>query len=109
MAILMKDGETFPLAKVTAVEVFPFNATSKLAAEKHLLGIATVVLNDQLIIRDLRVMDGENGMFVAYPLRDTKLHGSAFAYQSVVNPIKRELREHIEDVVLEEYQRQKGK
>lgn len=109
MSNLMKDGETFPLARVTAVEVFPLNANSKLAVEKHLLGIANVVLNDQFIIRDLRVMDGENGMFVAYPLRDPKLHGAEFAYQSVVNPIKRELRDEIENVVLEEYQRKIGR
>lgn len=105
MTNLIKDGETFPTAKVTQVEVFPFKTTSKQYTDKHICGLATVVLNDQFVIRDLRIMESVNCVYVAYPSRvDKYAHDE---YQSVANPIKRALREEIENVVLNEYSRVK--
>ena len=63
--------------------------------------VATIVLNDQIQIRGLRVMDGENGMFVGYP-NDPFYKGED--YRSICLPITRQLREHIENCVLEKYQ-----
>lgn len=83
---------------VTAVQVYPFRDGVTLG---HIKGLAQVVLNDALVIRGLRIMDGENGLFVAYPV-DPFYKGDDF--RTVVNPITRELREHIENCVLEKYQ-----
>lgn len=101
--ILNKDGDIYPPMRVTVVQVYPFN-DNKAPDFKNMLGLAHVVLNDQLMIRDLRIMDGVNGLFVAYPYRNPKFTGGD-EYMSVANPITRELREEIENVVLEEYQR----
>jgi stage V sporulation protein G len=46
-------------------------------------------------------MDGENGMFVGYP-NDPFYKGED--YRSICLPITRQLREHIENCVLEKYQ-----
>ena len=51
----------FDCLAVTNVQVFPFKEGANLG---HMKGLATIVLNDQIQIRGLRVMDGENGMFV---------------------------------------------
>ena len=51
----------FDCLAVTNVQVYPFKEGANLG---HMKGIATIVLNDQIQIRGLRVMDGENGMFV---------------------------------------------
>lgn len=67
----------------------------------HIKGLATVVLNDQMLIRGLRVMDGENGMFVGYP-NDPFYKGEEF--RTICSPVTRQLREHIENCVLERYQ-----
>lgn len=83
---------------VTAVQVFPFKEGANLG---HIKGLATVVLNDALTIRGLRIMDGENGMFVQYPV-DPFYKGDEF--RSIVFPMTRKLREHIENTVLEKYQ-----
>jgi stage V sporulation protein G len=83
---------------VTAVQVFPFSDGATLG---HIKGVAQVVLNDSLVIRGLRIMDGENGLFVGYPV-DPFYKGEEF--RTVVNPTTRALREHIENVVLEKYQ-----
>lgn len=83
---------------VTKVQVYPFRDG---AICGKILALATVVLNDQLTIRGLRVMDGEYGMFVGYP-NDPFYKGEDL--RSIVFPITRALREHIENCVLEKYQ-----
>ena len=77
--------------------MFPFRDGANMG---KMLGVASVVLNDQLIIRGLRIMDGANGMFVGYPM-DPFYKGEDF--RSSVFPITRALREHIETCVLEKY------
>lgn len=91
-------SDTFDCLAVTKVEVFPFKDSVNLG---HIKALAQIVLNDQLVIRGLRVMDGLNGLFVSYPL-DPFHKGEDF--RSVCNPITRQLREHIENCVLEKYQ-----
>lgn len=83
--------------KVTQVKVFPFKEGPSMG---HIKALATVVLNDQLHLRGLKVMDGKNGLFVGYPV-DPFYKGEE--YRSIFSPITRELREEIETKVLEEY------
>ena len=89
---------SFDCLAVTQVQVFPFKEGPSLC---HMKGLAQIVLNDQMVIRGLRVMDGVNGLFVSYPL-DPFYKGEDF--KSICNPITRQLREHIENCVLEKYQ-----
>ena len=89
--------QKFDCLAVTHVEVFPFNEGPSMG---HMKGLATVVLNDQLHIRGLRIMEGENGLFVGYPV-DPFYKGDDLRH--LVNPMTRALREHIENCVLEKY------
>lgn len=91
-------SDAFDCLAVTQVQVFPFKDGVNLGRIK---GLAQVVINDQLVIRGLRIMDGLNGLFVSYPL-DPFYKGVDFS--SIVNPITRQLREHIENCILEKYQ-----
>ncbi len=97
--------------RVTHVTVYPF----KLSVDKsnHIRGVAEIVLNDQLIVRGLRVMDGVNGLFVSYP--NDPLNGLFVSYpndpfykgadyRSIVCPITKQLLRVIEKVVLTKYQ-----
>ena len=93
-----KDSKYFDALCVTQVQVFPFKEGASMG---HVKGIATVVLNDQFVVRGLRVMEGENGMFVGYPV-DPFFKGEEL--RSVCQPTTRTLREHIENAVLEKYQ-----
>ena len=92
------ESPAFDCLAVTQVQVFPFKDGVNLG---HLKGLAQVVLNDQLVIRGLRIMDGLNGLFVSYPV-DPFYRGNDL--RSIVNPITRQLREHIENCILEKYQ-----
>lgn len=90
----------FDCLAVTQVRVFPFKEGPSLG---HLKGLAEIVINDQLVVRGLRIMEGVNGLFVSYPL-DPFYKGEDF--RSIVNPISRQLREHVENCVLERYQQE---
>lgn len=95
-----KEKETssaFDCLAVTQVQVYPFKETPSMG---HVKGMASVVLNDQFQIRGLRIMEGDNGLFVGYPV-DPFYKGEDF--RSLCFPITRQLREHIENCVLEKY------
>ena len=83
--------------RVTNVKVFPFKEGLSMGRFK---AVANIVLNDQLLLRGLRVMDGENGLFVGYPF-DPFRKGDE--YSNIFFPMTRELRDEIETKVLEAY------
>lgn len=93
-----KAQSNFDCLAVTSVQVWPFKEGPSMG---HIKGLASVVLNDQFQVRGLRVMDGVHGLFVSYPL-DPFFKGDD--YRHVCNPVTRQLREHIENCVLEKYQ-----
>jgi len=92
----MKQDKTFfDALTCTSVQVYPFkNPTGKAKA------YASVVLNEQLTLTSFRVVNGENGFFVAYPSNPGKKENE---YNKVFFPLKRELWEHIEKCILEKF------
>lgn len=88
----------FDCLAVTSVQVYPFKEGPSMG---HMKGFASVVLNEQFLVRGLRVMEGVNGLFVGYP-NDPFYKGED--YRTICNPMSRQLREHIENCVLEKYQ-----
>lgn len=96
-AVEKEISSAFDCLAVTQVQVFPFKEGPSMG---HMLGLATIVLNDQFQVRGLRIMDGEHGLYVGYP-NDPFYKGEDF--RSVCCPITRQLREHIENCVLEKY------
>lgn len=93
----MNEEKTFDCLTITNVAVFPFKDGTSLG---HMKGLASIVFNDQFMVRGLRIMDGENGLFVGYP-NDPFYKGEDF--RTICSPMTRQLREHIEDVVLNKY------
>jgi stage V sporulation protein G len=92
----------FDCLAVTNVQLFALNSSDYLGSIK---AFASVVLNNQLQLRGLRVVNGTNGLFVNYPA-DPFHEGEE--YRSVCAPITRALREHIEARVIEKYQQAIG-
>jgi DNA-binding cell septation regulator SpoVG len=81
--------------KITKVSVFPVDPS-----QGKFKALARIVLNDALQLIDLRVYEGYHGLFVAYPI---ELSQKGEEFRQVYYPLKRELREYIEEVVLAEY------
>ena len=98
----MSDINEINCLEVTSVQIYPIKEDAGLG---NIKALATVILADQLTIRSLRVMEGENGMFVGYPI-DPFAKGEVF--RSVCFPITRALREAIENAVLDKYLAETG-
>lgn len=97
-----KESKAFDCLAVTNVQVYPFRDGGSFGKIK---GLASIVINDQFQLRGLRICDGQNGLFVGYP-NDPFYKGDEFHY--VAFPITRQLRDHIENCVLERYQQTIG-
>lgn len=63
--------------------------------------IASVVVDDCFAIHDIRIIEGEKGLFIAMPSRRT----SNGEYRDVAHPITPECRKMFEDTILEEYRK----
>ncbi len=67
--------------------------------DEHLKGFASVILNDEFAVRDIKIIHGNSGLFVAMPSRRRR-DGT---FHDVAHPIQPTLRQHIEGIVLGEY------
>ena len=63
-------------------------------------GIASVLLDDSFAVHDIRIIEGENGLFIAMPSRKTPTGG----YRDIAHPINPEVRAMFQDKILEAYQ-----
>lgn len=82
---------------ITEVRIFPVN-------EEKLKAYVTVTFEDSFVIRDLKIIKGNNRYFVAMPSRRLK-DGS---YRDIVHPSNVEMREQLENKIFEEYEQETG-
>lgn len=78
---------------ITDVRIRKINSEGKMRA------IASVTIDDEFVVHDIKVIEGQNGMFIAMPSRRTP-DGD---YRDIAHPIVSETREMLQDVVLEKY------
>ena len=85
--------------KITEVKVFP-------AGEEggRLKAYATIVFDDSFIVRDLKIIEGNKGLFVSMPSRKRK-DGT---FRDVVHPLNSDMRREIEDCVVAEFHKTVG-
>ena len=62
-------------------------------------GIASVLIDDCFAIHDIRIIEGDNGLFIAMPSRKTANGG----YRDIAHPINPETRALFEEAILESY------
>lgn len=81
--------------QITEVKVYPVKENGRLKA------YATIVFDNNFIIRDLKIIEGDKGFFVSMPSRRRK-DGS---FRDIVHPLNSDTRTMIENMVVEEYKR----
>jgi stage V sporulation protein G len=96
-----KKINAFDCICVTDVRISPIKQIEGLT---HTKALAEVVFNDQLLIRGIRVVEGENGLYISYPFPFHPTTDEDGQPRSFVFPITKVLRDHVEAVVLEKYQ-----
>jgi len=83
--------------EVTEVRVFPVANE-----DERLKAFAAVTFDDCFIIRDLKIISGHEGLFVAMPSKKRK----DGIYKDIAHPLNNETREHIESAVLEAFRKE---
>lgn len=71
----------------------------KIEGHNRLKAIAAVTFDDCFVVHELRVIEGDNGLFVAMPSR--KLPNGEF--RDIAHPINSETRDMIEKTVIDTY------
>ena len=62
-------------------------------------GIASILLDDSFAVHDIRIIQGDNGLFIAMPSRKTATGG----YRDIAHPINPDVRKMLEDAIITEY------
>ena len=80
--------------KITSVNV------RKIEKEgSRMKGIASVLLDESFAVHDIRIIEGDNGLFIAMPSRKT----ATGSYRDIAHPINPEVRAMFEEAILEAY------
>ena len=80
--------------KITSVNV------RKIEKEgSRMKGIASVLLDESFAVHDIRIIEGDNGLFIAMPSRKT----ATGSYRDIAHPINPEVRAMFEEEILEAY------
>jgi stage V sporulation protein G len=78
--------------EITEVKIFPVN-------EEKLKAYVTIVLDECFVVRDLKIINGSTGLFVAMPSKKR----SDGSYKDIAHPLNKETRVRMEKQVLEAY------
>ncbi len=81
--------------KITDIRVRLVNNNDKLKA------VASITIDDELVVHDIKVINGKDGYFLSMPSRKTN-EGD---FKDIVHPIKTEVRENLKELILAEYEK----
>ena len=79
--------------KITEVKVFPVN-------EDRLKAYVSITIDGCFVVRDLKIIQGTSGLFVAMPSKKRK-DGQ---FRDIAHPLNQETREIVEDAVFKAYE-----
>jgi stage V sporulation protein G len=85
-------GETM---KITDVRV------RKVTEEGKMKAIVSVTFDEEFVVHDIKVIEGQNGLFIAMPSR--KMADGEF--RDIAHPINATTRQKIQEAVFEEYEK----
>ncbi|MFC4780536.1 septation regulator SpoVG [Eubacterium multiforme] len=71
----------------------------KIATDGKMKAIVSVTFDDQFVVHDIKVIEGQNGLFIAMPSRKTP-DGE---FKDIAHPINTDARETIQTAILQAY------
>lgn len=84
--------------EITEVKIYKMN-------EEKLKAYVSVTLNNAFVIKDIKIVHGANGLFVAMPSRK----GKDGQYRDIAHPVNKETRELFEKQILAAYEKEMQK
>lgn len=73
----------------------------KIAADGKLKAVVSVTFDDEFVVHDIKIIEGQNGLFIAMPSK--KMGETDFS--DIAHPIVSEARNKIRDVIFAEYEK----
>ena len=75
----------------------------KIKNEGKMKAVVSVTLDDMIVIHDIKIIEGQTGLFVAMPSRKV----GESDYRDIAHPINSSARTLLQDVIFEAYEKQK--
>lgn len=72
----------------------------KIAKEGKMKAVVSITIDDEFVVHDIKVIEGEKGLFIAMPSRKA----TDGEYRDIAHPINSQTRDRIQSLVLEKYQ-----
>ena len=73
----------------------------KVAKEGKLKAVVSITMDEEFVVQDIKVIEGEKGLFIAMPSKKA-VDGE---YRDIAHPINSETREKIQSIILENYEK----
>lgn len=72
----------------------------KVTKEGKLKAVVSITMDDEFVVHDIKVIEGEKGLFIAMPSKKA----TDGEYRDIAHPINSATRERIQKMILEQYE-----
>ena len=93
------------IRKVTKMKISDVRVRIVKKDDSKLKAVASVTFDDCFVVHDIKVIEGNEGYFIAMPSRKT----NDGEYKDIAHPIKTETREELISVILNAFEEEKAK
>ena len=73
----------------------------KITKEGKMKAVVSITLDDEFVVHDIKVIEGEKGLFIAMPSKKA----TDGEYRDIAHPINSSTRENLQKVILESYEK----
>lgn len=73
----------------------------KVEKEGKMKAVVSITIDEEFVVHDIKVIDGEKGLFIAMPSRKA----ADGEYRDIAHPINSDTRNKIQQIILEKYER----
>lgn len=72
----------------------------KVAKEGKMKAVVSITIDNEFVVHDIKVIEGEKGLFIAMPSRKA----ADGEYRDIAHPINSDIRNMIQTLILEQYE-----
>ena len=72
----------------------------KITKEGKMKAVVSITLDDEFVVHDIKVIEGEKGLFIAMPSKKA----ADGEYRDIAHPINSATRDSIQQIILEKYE-----
>ena len=71
----------------------------RISGEGKMKAVASITLEDEFVVHDIKILEGDKGLFIAMPSRKTGEN----EFRDIAHPIKPDTRVYIQETILKAY------